>query len=197
MNRQVWYLARFYLFCLAALVLLSQTPTGSISGTVTDSTGAQVPGATVRIVNDNTHETHSTTTSASGSYIFPIVPAGQYVLETEAAGFKLEKRSGLTLDVNQNARADFALQVGSVREVVEVNADAPLVDTMDVQLGETVDQKRIENLPLNGRNVYDLIGLMPGAVNVSTGVTGTNDTNTMSVNGNNVRSNNFYLDGGQ
>ena len=159
--------------------------------------GAQVPGATVRIVNDSTHETHSTTTSASGAYIFPIVPTGEYMLEAEATGFKLEKRTGITLDVNQNARADFALQVGSVQEVVEVKGDSPLVDTMDVQLGETVDQQRIENLPLNGRNVYDLIALMPGAVNVTTAITGTNATNQMNVNGNRNSDNNFYLDGGQ
>ena len=78
-----------------------------------------------------------------------------------------------------------------------MKADAPLVDTVDVQLGETVDQERIENLPLNGRNVYDLIALMPGAVDVSTGVSGSNDSNNMSVNGNRIRDNNFYLDGGQ
>ncbi len=187
----------FSLFLVSAGMLLSQTPTGSISGTVSDTSGAQVPGATVRIVNDNTHETHRISTGASGSYVFPIVPAGQYTLEAEASGFKLEKRTGLTLDVNQNARADFTLQLGSSQEIVEVKSDAPLVDTMDVQVGQTVDQQRIQNLPLNGRNVYDLIGLMPGAVNVTTGVTGSNDTNNMSVNGNNVRSNNFYLDGGQ
>ena len=187
--------------CLGALVwtasIWGQTPTGSVSGSVSDSSGAPIPSAAVRIINGATHETHATATSSNGAYIFPIVPVGDYVLEAEAAGFKLEKRTGITLDVNQNARADFVLQVGSVRDVVEVKADSPLVDTMDVQLGETVDQERIENLPLNGRNVYDLIGLMPGAVNVTTAVTGTNDSNQMSVNGNNIRSNNFYIDGGQ
>jgi hypothetical protein len=183
--------------CLLPLVLGGQTPTGSVSGGVSDSSGAQVAGATVRIVNTKTHETRTTTTSASGAYIFPIVPVGEYTLEAEASGFKLEKRAGVMLDVNQNARVDFALQVGSVKEVIEVTADAPLVDTMDVQIGETVDEQRIENLPLNGRNVYDLIALMPGAVNVTTAVSGTNDSNQMSVNGNRIRDNNFYLDGGQ
>jgi hypothetical protein len=187
----------FFAVMLTACIVDAQTPTGSVSGGVSDSTGAQVVGATVRIVNIKTHETRTTTTSASGTYIFPIVPVGEYTLEAEASGFKLEKRSGVMLDVNQNARIDFALQVGSVKEVIEVTADAPMVDTMDVQIGETVDQDRIENLPLNGRNVYDLIALMPGAVNVSTAVSGSNDANQMSVNGNRIRNNSFYLDGGQ
>ncbi len=192
MNLKVW---------LASLLwtgsLFAQTPTGSVSGTVTDSSGATLASATVRIIENNTHETHSATTGASGTYIFPIIPVGQYSLEAEATGFKLEKRTGVTLDVNQNTRADFVLQVGSVREVIEVKADTPMVDTMDVQLGETVDQKRIENLPLMGRNIYDLISLMPGAVNVTTLTVGSNAGNVMNVNGNRNGSNNFYIDGGQ
>jgi hypothetical protein len=82
-------------------------------------------------------------------------------MEAEASGFKVEKRAGVTLDVNQSGRVHFVLQLGSVREVVEVKANVPMVDTMDVRIGETVNQNRIENLPLNGRNVYDPIGLMP------------------------------------
>src|SRR4051812_7141002 len=159
-------------------LVYAQTPTGSISGTVADASGAQVPGATVRLTNANTHETKSTTSSPSGTYLFPIVAVGDYFLEAEASGFKIQKRTGVSLDVNQNARVDFSLQVGSMKEVVEVTADSPLVDTMDVQIGETVDQQRIENLPLAGRNVYDLIGLMPGAVDVSTVVSGSNEGNT-------------------
>jgi hypothetical protein len=194
------FLSRPILVAIATItgsLLVAQTPTGSISGTVADSTGGQVAGATVRLINANTRETKTAATTASGAYIFPIVAAGEYVMEAESAGFKLEKRGGVTINVNQNARIDFVLQVGSVKETVEVTADAALVDTMDVQLGETVDRDRIVDLPLNGRNVYDLIGLMPGAVDVTTAVSGTNDSNNMSVNGNRVRNNNFYLDGGQ
>ena len=183
------------LFTVAG-VLLCQTPSGSVSGSVFDSSGAQVAGATVRITNVATHETHTATSSASGGYVFPVVPTGEYVLEAEAAGFKREQHAGVNLDVNQNARVDFSLHVGAVKDVVEVTGDAPMVDTHDVQLGETVDRKRIEDLPLNGRNVYDLISLMPGATNVTAAVTGTNDANNMNVNGNRSRDNNFYLDGG-
>ncbi len=187
----------FVLFLTAGIALLGQTPTGSISGSVADSSGAQIPNATVRIINISTREGRSTITGTAGNYIFPIVAVGEYTLEAEANGFKTERRNGVKLDVNQNGRVDFALQVGSTKETVEVSADVPLVDTVSVQLGETVDRDRIENLPLNGRNVYDLIGLMPGAVDVTTAVVGTNDSNNMSVNGNRTRDNNFYLDGGQ
>jgi len=183
-------------FCLTACVLWAQTPTGSVSGTVTDSTGASVANAAVRIINSATHETHATSSTPAGAYLFPIVPAGSYALEAEASGFKMERREGVMLDVNQNARADFVLQVGSVKELIEVKSDVPMVDTMDVQLGETMDKDRVEDLPLNGRNVYDLIGLMPGAVNVTAAPTGSNDANQMNVNGSRVRDNNFYLDGG-
>jgi hypothetical protein len=182
---------------LAVSRLFGQTPTGSISGSVADSSGGQLVGATIRLINTQTQDTRTAVTNNTGAYIFPIVAVGDYVMEAQSEGFKLERRAGIKLDVNQNARVDFVLQVGSVKEAVEVKADAPLVDTMDVQLGETVDQERIENLPLNGRNVYDLIGLMPGAVDVTTAVSGTNDSNNMSVNGNRIRNNVFYLDGGQ
>src|SRR5579884_672832 len=179
----------------AAALLFAQTPTGSISGSVSDTTGARVGGATVRVTNTQTHEMHTATTSASGDYLFPTLTAGQYVLDAEAPGFKREQRAGIVLDVNQNARVDFLLQVGGVNEVVEVKADATQVDTRDVQLGGTVDTKRVQDLPLDGRNVYDLMALMPGVTNVSTTLTGTNDSNEMNVNGNRIRDNNFYLDG--
>ena len=101
--------------CLAAAALWGQTPTGSVSGTVTDTTGAAVANATVRIINSATQETHTASSNASGAYMFPIVPAGSYTLEAESSGFKTEQRQGVKLDVNQNARADFVLQVGSVQ----------------------------------------------------------------------------------
>src|SRR5262245_53197760 len=92
---------------LTGSLLIAQTPTGSISGSVTDATGAQVTGATVRLINARTRQTDTVTTANSGAYIFPIVAAGEYVLEAEAAGFKMEKRAGVTINVNQNARVDF------------------------------------------------------------------------------------------
>ncbi|MDQ2946173.1 MAG: carboxypeptidase-like regulatory domain-containing protein [Acidobacteriota bacterium] len=178
-----------------ASALCAQATTGTVSGSVADSSGARVMGATVRITNVQTGESHAATTGASGDYLFPSVPTGEYVLDAQASGFKREQRSGVKLDVNQNARVDFSLPVGQLNEVVEVKGDAPLVDTRDSQLGGTVDTRRVQELPLDGRNVYDLMSLMPGVSNVSTSLTGNNDANNMNVNGARVRDNNFYLDG--
>jgi hypothetical protein len=173
----------------------AQTTTGTISGTVADPSGSRVAGAAVTLTNPQTHETHRATTSANGDYIFTNVPAGDYTLDAQSSGFKQERHAGIHLDANQNARVDFALQVGQVSETVDVTGDAALVDTRDVQLGQTVDTRRVQDLPLDGRNVYDLLTLMPGVANVSTTITGTNNSNDFNVDGQRVRNNNFYLDG--
>jgi hypothetical protein len=175
--------------------LLGQTPTGTVSGSIRDSSGARITGATVRITNVRTQDTQTTASTDTGDYVFPSVRVSEYALEAQASGFKLERRTGVELDVNQNARVDFALAVGQVNEVVEVTSDGTQVDTCSVQLGGTVDAHRVQDLPLNGRNVYDLTALMPGVVNVTTSLVGNNDTNYMNVNGQNVRMDNFYLDG--
>ena len=172
-----------------------QTTTGSVSGKVGDSSGAAVPNVQVTLRNTQTGEARTAVSDASGDYVFPALSTGAYEAEAEAAGFKRVVRGPITLDVNQNARVDLTLQIGAVNEVVEVKSDAPLVDTRDVQLGATIDSKRIQELPLNGRNVYDLMVLTPGTVNVSTSLTGSNDSNYMNVNGQRVRANNFFLDG--
>ena len=158
---------------LSGAVLMAQTAAGTVSGTVTDSTGGSVASATVELRNMQTQETRIAKTGAAGNYLFPSVPTGEYTLDAQAQGFKREQRAGIKLDVNQNARVDFHLQVGQVTEVVEVKGGAPLVDTRDVQLGGTVDEHRVQDLPLDGRNVYDLMALMPGVTNVSTNLTGT------------------------
>jgi hypothetical protein len=179
----------------AGAALLGQTPAGTVSGSVSDSSGARVSGVAVKITHLGTHETHVAATSGTGDYLFPSIPTGEYALEAQASGFKREKRTGIKVDVNQNARVDFILQVGQVSEVVEVKSDATMVDTREAQLGGTVDAHRVQDLPLDGRNVYDLMTLMPGVTNVSTTLTGTNDSNYLNVNGARSRFNNFYLDG--
>src|SRR5689334_16066067 len=94
----------FTIATMAASLLVAQTPTGSISGTVSDATGAQVAGATIRLINTKTLQAQTAGTNVTGSYLFPIVAVGEYTLEAEAAGFKIEKRAGVMLDVNQNGR---------------------------------------------------------------------------------------------
>jgi hypothetical protein len=162
---------------------------------VADSSGGGMANVTVTLRNTSTNQTRSAVSDQVGSYVFATVPTGVYELEAQAPGFKRVIHGPITLDVNQNARIDLELQVGSVNQTVEVTSDAPLVDTRDVQVGSTIDAKRIQNLPLDGRNVYDLMRLTPGTVNVSTSLTGSNDSNNMNVNGQRVRENNFFLDG--
>ncbi len=183
------------LFALALGCAHAQSPTGTVAGSVSDSTGARLPGAAIELRNLGNGEVRPTTSGSSGEFVFTAVPAGQYAITAQASGFKREQKTNLLLEVNQNARVDFSLQVGQITDSVEVSADTTQVDTRDVQLGGTVDSRRIRELPLNGRNVYDLMVLMPGVTNVNTSLTGTNDANNMNVNGARVRDNNFYLDG--
>jgi hypothetical protein len=111
-----------------------QAVTGTIFGNVSDSSGGRVAGAAVRAVNTDTTETHSTVTDTQGAYLFPALPAGRYRVETEASGFKKVVRDSVGLGVNQNARVDLVLEVGSITQEVHVREDAPLVDTREAQV---------------------------------------------------------------
>src|SRR6266487_1600666 len=117
------------LLLTSAVALLAQTATGTIFGTVTDSTGGVVPGANVKAANILTGEIKTSWTDPAGSYLFPSLPVGEYRVEVEAAGFMKFIREGILLNVNRNARADAALQVGQVTEQLRVVGDAPVVDT--------------------------------------------------------------------
>ena len=184
-------------FCVVlAGPVFGQAITGTIFGNISDPSGGMVAGAAVRAVNTLTSETHSTSSNVQGAYLFPVLPAGRYRLEAEAQGFKKAVRDGLTVGVNQNARVDVALEIGSVTQEVRVVADAPLVDTREAQLGGTVDRGRVVDLPLNGRNVYSLVSILPGVTRVNTLTLGNNEGNFVSVNGSRMRQTNFLLDGG-
>jgi hypothetical protein len=186
---------RIVTFFLLLTVCRAQSTTGSVGGRLLDSSGAAMSKITVKLRNIATGEVRSAQSEESGNYLFPATQTGRYEITAEATGFKRIVRGPITLDVNQNARVDLILELGSVNETVEVTGDAPLVDTRDVQLGATVDARRVQELPLNGRNVYDLMQLTPGTVNVNTSLTGSNDANYLNVNGNRIRDNNFFLDG--
>src|SRR3954469_22999631 len=154
---------RALLFSLVtSLSLFGQAVTGTISGNVADPSGGRLSNATVRAVNSDTSETRNSVTDSQGSYLFPTLVPGRYRIETEANGFKRSVREGISLGVNQNARVDFTLEVGSLTQEVHVAADAPLVDTREAQVGSTVDRERVDALPLNGRNVYSLVSILPG-----------------------------------
>ena len=152
---------------LAALLLSAttadaQTITGTITGIVKDSGGGVLPGATITMTQRETNRVESAVSDAEGRYTSAPLPLGTYRVEASLSGFKGAAQSGITLNVNDVARVDFALDVGSVQEMVEVLGQASLVDSSTSALGKLVDNRRIAELPLNTRNVYSLIFLTPG-----------------------------------
>ena len=140
----------------AQRVAHGQTTTGSIYGTVSDNSGAVVPGVSVTVTNTQTGTKKVTTTGGSGDYTFLVLDPGDYTVSTQITGFQTQTQTGIRLAAAQSVHVNFALQVGSTDQNISVEADTTLVDTRESQIGETIDQKRIQDLPLNGRNAYDL-----------------------------------------
>jgi len=195
------------LACLAAMTFLffvrgtyAQT-SASISGTVTDSSGAAVAGATVTVQDVNTSFTRSTSTDAAGRYEVLALPVGEYEVRAEKPGFEKEVRRGVRLAVNQAATADLQLQVGEVSQQVTVNADAPPVSTTTGDISGLVGEQQVKYLPLNGRSYDLLMPLNPGVVNFTSQKTGgvgvSNSTvgNNFSVSGNRPQQNLYLLNG--
>ncbi len=154
--RQIGFAAVF------AAAAFAQSFTGSILGTVHDSTGAVVPRANVVLTNTGTNTRTAVTSDENGSYIAALLPPGQYSIEVSAPGFKKFVQDGITLQVQQQARLNVALTVGEVADSIVVTADASALDTTTSSVGRVVDNRRIVNLPLNTRNVYSLVFLTPG-----------------------------------
>ncbi|MGA8101759.1 MAG: carboxypeptidase-like regulatory domain-containing protein, partial [Candidatus Acidiferrales bacterium] len=147
---------------LAAGRLPAQIDRSSISGTVTDPSGAVVPGATVVVTNTATSESVTLTTASDGSYTASLLHVGPYSVEATARGFE-KTREAIQLDLNQVARVDLQLKVGGAGEVTQVTSEAPLVATETSSLGTLETGNRIVDLPLNGRLFTQLAWLGPGA----------------------------------
>ena len=145
---------------LVSLPCFGQT-FGEITGVVTDSSGGLVVGATVTVTNPETNVTRTATTNTAGNYNFPSLLPGIYSVKAEMQGFQAENRSGIELQVQQVARIDFQLKVGSMAETIEVTGGAPLLNTENATVGTVIENKRIVDLPLNGRNFIQLIALSP------------------------------------
>jgi hypothetical protein len=145
-----------------AFNLFSQTFSGSVSGTVTDSSGAVLTHVAVKLVNEKTNEAHSEITSDLGTYTFPQIPPGTYRLEVEASGFKKFVRPGISVDVQQHPQIDVQMEVGSVNQSIEVTAQVPLLQPTTSSLGQVISNQAINELPLSGRNTLALIGLTAG-----------------------------------
>lgn len=149
---------------LATLPALSQVNLGSFSGNVLDPSSAAVARAKVEITHVSTGETRATETNSLGYFEVSLLNPGAYDIRVEASGFKRAERKGLALQTGDRARVDFALELGSVSDTVSVTAETPLVKTGSTELGVVIDNKKILDLPLNGRSFIQLIGIQPGIV---------------------------------
>ncbi len=145
----------------------AQYTTARLSGLIKDHTGSAVPGATVTVEQVATTYQQTTKTDSSGQYLFPSLPVGSYQLTVEMNGFTTYVQKGIVLSVGQAASQNVSLLVGSVNQQVTVEANASLVTTDDPAVGQLINEKTIEALPLNGREAQQLVFLVPGAVDVS------------------------------
>jgi hypothetical protein len=188
---------RFCLVCLSVLLLalaaFAQVQNGQFAGTVTDPSGAAIANAKIVVTNLGTNLSITTTTNSSGAYTVRELPVGTYRISVEATGFKGFTNNNIVLNAGVVERVDFAMQMGQAHEMVEVTGETAAVNTEDSKLATTVGSTQITNLPLNGRNVYDLMQLAPGAVNVA-GVDFENGHNAV-VNGIRENFNGFMVNG--
>ena len=176
----------------------AQKLTGTLSGTVTDSSGAAVPGATVTVVNTATSKAFTATTDSQGSYTIAELPDSTYYVKIVSANFKEVTVQGAVVHVATTTTVDAHLQVGSVTEAITVQANPLQVQTDSAALGETIDGTQVKELPLNGRNFVQLTQLQPGvsaANNFQNTGKGLNGGVDMSVNGNPTTNNLFLVDG--
>src|SRR5258708_5194925 len=192
------------LFVPLALVLglpaaaYAQTGAASITGLVTDPTGAAAPGVTVAAINQATNVEYAGTSNGAGYYTITALPVGTYVIKSSLSGFKTSTTKPITLEANQIARLDFKMELGAVEDTVEVVGQAPVLQTESATVGEVISGNTVQSLPLNGRNVGQLALLLPGTVTYNPrGFTniGSVNMNRPFVNGNREQTNNFTVDG--
>src|SRR2546422_7411529 len=182
---------------VAAIPGFAQLPTGTILGTVKDASGALVPGAAVTVQNLETGTSRSTLTNETGAYRLAALPVGRYDLRVELAGFKATTQRRLVLSVGDETVLNFSLEVGTPSQELVVSSEAPIVNTTTASLGGLVNEQKLAELPLNGRNYLDLTLLQPGisqntvVIQLGGGAGGT----IYSSNGAPIISNNFLLDG--
>ena len=147
---------------LAPSAALAQSFTGTVVGTVKDSSGAAIPHATITITSQQTGRQASVTADLEGRYTSLPLPPGEYRVEASLQGFRPAARSNVTVQIASTVVVDFALEVGELTEAVEVTASTGALETTSSTVGKVVDNRRIQELPLNTRNVYSLIFLTPG-----------------------------------
>ncbi len=185
----------FVLISLFALVASAQQETATITGEVKDAAGALVPKAQITITNVETNVAVKSETNEQGVYTVTSLRPGPYSIAVEKTGFKKTVRSGVTLQVNQVARIDVSLQIGALETVVEITEAAALLETETSSRGSVIDQKKIVDLPLNGRDYNQLALLSPGVLPGTPRLASVNFKGVLNVNGNRTFNNVFLLDG--
>ncbi|HEX2452892.1 MAG TPA: carboxypeptidase regulatory-like domain-containing protein [Vicinamibacterales bacterium] len=188
-----------------AVPLAYAQATGTIAGLVTDESGAVLPGVTIEVTSGATGQTRSAISGADGFFSVPLLQPGPYAVKGTLQGFRTFIREGITVTVESTSRVDMKLTVGRLEESVTVKGESPLVETAHATLGIVVDEKKVVELPLNGRNFTQLGTLMPGVVAPPSALGGATGDATpggfgaatagFSVNGQRNQSNNFLLDG--
>ena len=175
----------------------AQTGAASITGLLTDQSGAPAPGVTVTATNQATNVPYTAVSNDAGNYTITSVPVGTYVVKAELSGFKTPTTRPIQLEAKQIARLDFKLEVGALEDTVEVTAEAPVLQTESATVGEVLSGKTVESLPLNGRNTSQLALLLPGTVTPNPGAQTTirGAGARPYVNGNREQTNNFMVDG--
>ncbi|SPF37895.1 putative TonB-dependent receptor [Candidatus Sulfotelmatobacter kueseliae] len=192
---------RWLLFSSLGLVLILTTtvfasgPTGTITGTVTDPSGAVVPKARITVVNEATNAIRNAESNDDGDYTVALLPPGRYRVTAESAGFRKSIFSDVTVDVDQTMRVDFALVIGAATEEVRVKDTPPAIQTDTSTLGQVVNNRLVQELPLNARNFLSFALLVPGSQLPAEGSENSTEGGSLSVNGAREQSNNFLLDG--
>src|SRR4051794_28865778 len=187
-------------FAVPSATFAQATASASLFGTITDPGGAGVPDADVKITATDTNAERVVTTNSEGNYVAPQMPFGTYTIQATKQGFSVARATGIVLRTNETVRRNLQLEIGSVATSVDVSAASELTNTYTAQLSQTVDQRRIVELPLNGRDVTQLSLLVAGATVTDASTSfyaGTSgfDTTTAVINGNRTQSNTYLLDG--
>src|SRR6185437_502484 len=182
------------LLVLSSQSLFAQVDTGAILGTIKDTTGAVIPGATVTLKNDDTGVVVTTTSGSSGEYTFSPVKIGHYSIAAEFKGFQRVEHSQVSVQVQQRVVVDFALPPGQMTQTVVVTGEPPALQTQDASVGQVIGQRAVNDLPLNGRNFTFLAQLAAGVTQDQEDTRGLGASGSFAANGSRPSQNNYLLD---
>ena len=195
MKRIVALSAALMLLFFAPSSGVAQTSFGTITGIIRDSSGAVLPDANITVTNEQTGLSRQATTDANGAYTVPSLPPAVYTVTAELKGFKKGVAANVNLEVQQTLRRDITLEVGEISQTVEVQAEAPLLQSESSTVGTVIANKQVVELPLNGRSFTELTYLIPGAVRQAGATFQVSGGSRVSVSGARAEDNNYTLDG--